>query len=59
MNRLYKCVVCKGIFETVQTEQELEDQLNNEFPGYIKEECDQVCDDCYKMMEQSGVFENE
>lgn len=59
MSREYKCVVCKGTFESDLTDGETEEQLNEEFPGYTKEECDQVCDDCYKVMMKAGVFKDE
>ena len=44
----YKCNVCKEIFKKGLTDKEAEEQLNKEFPGTITEECDLVCDDCYK-----------
>jgi hypothetical protein len=44
----YKCAICKGIFEETLTEEEAVEQLNEEFPGFTPDECDIVCDDCYK-----------
>ena len=46
----YKCSVCGGIFEKELSEEEAEKQLEEEFPGYTKDECEIVCDDCYKAM---------
>lgn len=46
----FKCAVCKGVFVKEGTDEELEEQLKKEFPGFTKEECDRVCDDCYKEM---------
>ena len=46
----FKCAVCKEIFNKGLTEEEAEKQLEVEFPGTITEECDLVCDDCFKLM---------
>lgn len=51
----FKCAVCKGIFEKGLTDEEAEQQLNEEFPGFDKEECGLVCDDCYKEMFPNGT----
>lgn len=44
----FQCAVCGGIFEKAWSEEEAEAELKNDFPGFVKEECDTVCDDCYK-----------
>lgn len=47
-NNQYKCAVCKEVFDKGLTDAEAEKQLDKEFPGFITEECDLVCDDCFK-----------
>ena len=44
----FRCAICKQVFITEFTDEEAEMQLAEEFPGYIKEECELVCDDCYR-----------
>ena len=44
----YECAICKGIFEKQLTDEEAAEQLKDEFPGFTPDECDIVCDDCYK-----------
>lgn len=47
----FKCVMCKGIFNKGLTDSEAEKQLTEEFgKDWITEDCDLVCDDCYKKM---------
>ena len=46
----FKCAVCHKIFDKGLTDAEAEKQLEKEFPGQITEDCDLVCDDCYKKM---------
>ena len=49
-NNKFKCYRCKNIFRKGLTDAEAEKQLEKEFPGYIAEECEVVCDNCYKEM---------
>lgn len=44
----FKCAICGGTFKKVFTEEEAEKHLEEEFPGVKKEECELVCDDCFK-----------
>lgn len=46
----YKCAACKEVFEKVITEEESQKQLEKEFPGFSKGECEIVCDDCFWKM---------
>lgn len=46
----FKCEMCKKTFIKGLTDKEAEKQLDKEFPGLITEECDLVCDNCYKKM---------
>lgn len=43
----FKCAICHGVFEKLLSDEEAEQQLNKEFPGFTSDECDYVCDDCY------------
>lgn len=43
----FKCSVCKQIFESAWSEEEAEEELKKNF-GVPKEDCDAVCDDCYR-----------
>lgn len=55
MAREFKCALCKGEFESAWTEQEAEQELSEKFPGIEKEDCDPVCDECYKLIESAGL----
>ena len=50
----FKCVVCEGVFEKELTDKEAEKQLEKEFPGWTTDQCDLVCDDCFKKMHGDG-----
>lgn len=49
MTDKYKCAVCEEEFDKGWTGEEAEAELAENF-GVPKEECDMVCDDCYKKM---------
>lgn len=52
----FKCVVCKKVFKKGLTDAEAEKQLEKEFgDNFITEDCDLVCDDCYKKMFKKEV----
>jgi hypothetical protein len=54
----FKCAVCKGIFVKELTDGEAEKQLVEEFgENFITEDCDMVCDDCFKRMKNGGYFD--
>lgn len=44
----YKCAVCEGVFEEGWSDEEAVAELNKDFPGFTKDQCDIVCEDCYK-----------
>jgi hypothetical protein len=46
----YQCYRCKNIFEKGLTDKEAEEQLDKEFSWVGTEDCELVCDDCYKEM---------
>lgn len=47
----YVCAVCNKKFKWGQSEYEALKELKEKFgDGYSKEDCDEVCDDCYKKM---------
>lgn len=46
----YRCAVCKGVFEKGWSEEEAQSELGEVFPEFTTDECDLVCDDCYKKM---------
>ena len=44
----YRCAICGGIFEKGQSEEAAQEEMKHNFPDVDKEDCDMVCDDCYK-----------
>lgn len=50
MSETYKCAACGETFSKGWSEAEAIDELNDNFPGFTTDECDIVCDDCYKKM---------
>lgn len=49
MSNTYKCAVCQGTFEKGWSEEEALEELKENFNMPV-EECDVVCDDCYRKM---------
>lgn len=49
-NKIYHCEKCGEDFEGTQSEEEALEELAGRFPGYTQEDCDIVCDDCYKIL---------
>ena len=45
----FTCAVCKGVFEKGWSDEKAEAELDQTF-GVPTDECDLVCDDCYKEM---------
>jgi len=45
----YQCTICKGVFiKTLSEDQEIA-QLEDEFgEGWMPDDCDVVCDDCFQ-----------
>ena len=50
----YKCAVCQNVYEKGQTDEEAQVELENNFGHFELEECDIVCDDCYKIIMPSA-----
>ena len=48
MAETYTCALCKGVFEFEWTDKEATQEMEENFPGIPKEECDIICDDCFK-----------
>jgi len=47
----FKCAVCETVFKKGLTEKEAVKQLEEEFgKGWKPEDCESVCNDCYKKM---------
>jgi hypothetical protein len=46
----FTCAVCHGTFEKGWSDDEAKEELSNTFPGFDTDECDLVCDDCFKKM---------
>jgi len=45
----YRCELCRGVFGKGWTVAEAEKELKENFDGqFVAEECELVCDDCYK-----------
>lgn len=53
----YKCAICGGVFEKGWDDEEALAELNDNFPNVEIEDCDVVCDDCYKKMTQELPIE--
>ena len=47
----YKCAMCKGVFETSCSDEEALKEMQDTFTvAYEKEDCEILCDDCYKRL---------
>lgn len=46
----YTCACCYRTFNKGWTDAEALTELNEKFVGYSPDDCDLVCDDCYKAM---------
>ena len=44
----YTCAMCGGEYETAWSDSEAVEELEQQFPGVSKEQCEIVCDDCAK-----------
>ena len=44
----YRCSMCGGVFDKGWSDDEAKKELDATFPGIKVEDCDVVCDDCYK-----------
>jgi hypothetical protein len=49
MNNEYTCAVCKGVFTESWTEEEAMAEMHNNFgEDFNRDDCEVICDDCYK-----------
>lgn len=46
------CAICAEEFTSTISEEEAEDNLTKEFPGFDKKDCDIVCEDCFKATQE-------
>ncbi len=46
----YRCAACGGIFHNDWSAKNAEAELSVKFPDFTPDDCDIVCDDCYKAM---------
>jgi hypothetical protein len=46
----YKCAACGGVFDKGWSDEEAAAELAEKFAGHQQEDCDVVCDDCFKKM---------
>lgn len=54
MANKFTCAACGETFDKELSDEEAEAQLEDEFPGFTPDDCDIVCDDCFKkIMEQA------
>lgn len=44
---MYQCANCHGTFEQEWTDADADLELQRNFPGFARDECLVVCDDCY------------
>lgn len=47
--KIFTCEMCGIACESTSSEDETEQELKENFPGYTKEECVPVCNRCYKI----------
>lgn len=56
----YKCSLCQNVYTKGQTDEEANKELIENFGHWEEDECDLVCDDCYKeIMKPLKKIENE
>jgi len=47
---MYTCAICGKEFSGGWSDEEATQELAEKFPGFDKEDCAVVCDDCFKEM---------
>ena len=52
-NHLTICVVCGCVCDEPQSEEDLVVELKQNFPGWSREDCVVVCDDCYNAVRRN------
>lgn len=49
----FECALCREVFPLIRDERWSEEKAQNElaenFPGFTPDECDRVCDECYRL----------
>lgn len=50
MSEKYTCTMCQQEFLKGWSDEEAKAELGENFPGFEPDECDVVCDDCYKSL---------
>lgn len=52
----FRCAICGGVFTKGWSEEEAIAEMKRDFPNFDLEQCDVVCDDCYRdiMEEPNG-----
>ena len=53
----YQCAMCGGIFETEWTDEEAIEELHEAFGEVMVDDCEIVCDDCYKKIMGDDVMD--
>lgn len=44
----FRCAICGGVFTKGWSEEEAIAEMKKDFPDFILEQCDVICDDCYR-----------
>lgn len=44
----FRCAICGGVFTKGWTDEEALAEMNRDFPDFVAEQCDVVCDECYR-----------
>lgn len=50
MSNTFTCAVCRETFEKGWSDEEAREELGETFPDFEPQDCELVCDDCYKRM---------
>jgi len=50
MDNTYKCTACGGVFDKGWTDEEAMQEKENNFGDIPMQDCDVVCDDCFKAL---------
>ncbi len=50
----YQCAMCGGVFEKTRSDEEAMRETNELFGDVTREDCDVICDDCFKIVCPNG-----
>lgn len=53
----FTCSVCGNTYEKGRSDEEAVEELSTHFPGFEVEDCDVVCDNCFKQMGLDNVLQ--